>query len=209
MAMSPAPRTPTPAGRPSLARRALPAIVLTGASVTFLHALDRPAASAETAGDGGVVPSATPVGNGTPVTITLPTTLAPATTVAPVATAAPLPGADAPVTTAAPATTVPVTTAAPTAAVVCTTYDGPGVWTKWGTVQVEASIAPDGTICTIDAIQTPNDRRKSVAINERAVPILNANALAAQSTNFDGVSGATVTSNGYKSSLQALLDGLG
>lgn len=75
----------------------------------------------------------------------------------------------------------PGSTAAPAPhAIVCTTYDGPGVWTKWGTVQVEASIAPDGTICAVDAIQTPNDRRKSVAINDRAVPILDANTLAAQ-----------------------------
>ncbi len=171
-----------PPRRPSLARRALPAIVLTGASITFLHALDRPAASAQTSGDAGVIPSATPVGGATPVTITLPPSVTPA---------------------------APGSTAAPAAAIVCTTYDGPGVWTKWGTVQVEASIAPDGTICAVDAIQTPNDRRKSVAINDRAVPILDANALAAQGTDFDGVSGATVTSNGYKQSLQALLDGLG
>ena len=40
-------------------------------------------------------------------------------------------------------------------------------------------------------------------------PILDANALAAQGTNFDGVSGATVTSNGYKQSLQSAIDAAG
>lgn len=207
MAMSPVP----PPRRPSLARRALPAIVLTGASVTFLHALDRPAASAEASGDTGVIPSATPVDGATQVTITLPPSVTPAApaTTAPGPTAPAGDPSSAPTSAGPTSSAAPATTAAPAAAVVCTTYDGPGVWTKWGTVQVEASVAPDGTICAVDAIQTPNDRRRSVAINDRAVPILDANALTAQGTNFDGVSGATVTSNGYKQSLQALLDGLG
>ena len=73
-------------------------------------------------------------------------------------------------------------------------------------MQVQASVAPDGTICWADAIVTPDSKSKSVQINDRAVPVLDERAVAAQGTNFDGVSGATITSNGYKQSLQAILD---
>ena len=73
-------------------------------------------------------------------------------------------------------------------------------------MQVRASVAPDGTICWADAIVTPDSKSKSVQINNRAVPVLDERALTAQGTNFDGVSGATITSNGYKQSLQAILD---
>ena len=97
------------------------------------------------------------------------------------------------------ATTVPAT---PT----CTTYNGPTVSTKWGPVQVQASVAVDGTICWSDAIVTPDSKNKSVQINDRAVPVLNDRAVAAQGTAFDGVSGATITANAYKQSLQAIID---
>ena len=207
--------TPSPSARPSLARRALPAVVLTGASGLLLSALDRPGGSADAStidtADGGVtqvsvvtpVPSATTV----PATVaTVPETAAP-TTSGP-AVVLPVP-ADA-------ATTVPVTvppTAAPTTVAstvppvpTCTVLDGPTITTKWGPVQVEASITADGQLCTVDAIVTPSGHGKSVRINQRAVPVLDANAMAAQSTDFDGVSGATITSNAYKQSLQAIFD---
>ena len=163
---------------PSLARRALPALLLTGASGALLSALDRPGASVgATSGDA-----------------TTATTTATATTAATaVATTA--------VATTEVATTVPATP-------VCTTYDGPTVDTRWGPVQVEASVTADGQICSVDAFQTPSDHRKSVSINDRAVPVLDARAVDAQSTGFDGVSGATITSNAYKQSLQAILDGI-
>jgi uncharacterized protein with FMN-binding domain len=84
--------------------------------------------------------------------------------------------------------------------------DGATINTKWGPVQVEASVTSAGQICALDAIVTPSDHRKSVNINQRAVPILDQSALAAQSANFNGVSGATITSNAYKTSLQSILD---
>lgn len=205
--------------RPSLARRALPALVLTGASGLLLSALDRPGGSADastidTAGtaDGGVTvvsvvsapaAAATTVPP-TPVT-TLPETTLPAVVlpvpVDPATTAAPTTVATTVASTVPPA---PVTTAAAT----CTVLDGPTVSTKWGPVQVEAAVTADGQICTVDAIVTPSDHGKSVRINDRAVPVLNENAMAAQSTVFNGVSGATITSNAYKQSLQAILDSL-
>lgn len=202
---------PTP-NRPSLARRALPALVLTGASGLLLSALDRPGGSADAASstgsstDAGVAPTVSVVNAPTPVaatTVPAPETTAPETTapavvlpVDPGVTVAP---------TVAPTAPPPVASTVP-AAPVCTTVDGPTINTKWGPVQVEASITADGTICSVDAIVTPDSHGKSVRINQRAVPVLDANAMAAQSTTFQGVSGATITSNAYKQSLQAILD---
>ena len=45
-----------------------------------------------------------------------------------------------------------------------------------------------------------------IAINNRAVPILNREAVAAQSADIDMVSGATVTSRAYIQSLQSAID---
>ncbi len=88
--------------------------------------------------------------------------------------------------------------------------DGPIVDTRWGPVQVSASVSADGTlICTVNAPITPTDHRKSVRINDRAVPLLNDFAMFTQGAVFDSVSGATITSRAYKQSLQAILDGSG
>ena len=50
------------------------------------------------------------------------------------------------------------------------------------------------------------DDRKSVSINERALPTLIQEALTAQSADVDTVSGATYTSNSYRDSLQSAID---
>jgi uncharacterized protein with FMN-binding domain len=73
-------------------------------------------------------------------------------------------------------------------------------------VQVQATISASGRICSVDAIQSPNDRRMSIRINAQAVPMLDERALAAQSAQFHGVTGATVTTSGYRASLQSILD---
>jgi uncharacterized protein with FMN-binding domain len=77
--------------------------------------------------------------------------------------------------------------------------------TRWGPVQVQVRIA-GGKITDIKTLQVPNGNRRDVEINAYAVPRLRAEVLAAQSANIDAVSGATVTSDGYVSSLQAALD---
>jgi uncharacterized protein with FMN-binding domain len=168
---------------PSLARRALPALVLTGASGLLLTALDRPisaGSSSSTAAETDVVTSV--------VTAPVATTATTATTTAKTSTTV--------------ASTVPATP-------VCTTITGSTISTRWGPVQVEASVTATGEICSVDAIVTPDDHDKSVRINDRAVPVLNESAMAAQGTDFDGVSGATITSNAYQQSLQSILDSLG
>ena len=86
-----------------------------------------------------------------------------------------------------------------------TTYTGDAVETVWGTVQVEITVQ-DGTITSADAIQYPDENHHDQEINEYAVPALNAAVAEAQSADIDTISGATVTSDGYRESLQSALD---
>jgi uncharacterized protein with FMN-binding domain len=83
---------------------------------------------------------------------------------------------------------------------------GPVVNTRWGPVQVKATLRADGTVCEVTTLATPNSHRRSVQINNRATPILHDRVVSAGDTSFQSVSGATVTSNGYRASLQSILD---
>ena len=83
---------------------------------------------------------------------------------------------------------------------------GPAVQTRWGPVQVEALVSADGKVCDVQALQSPSGARRSIAINAEALPILHDRAVQS-GTAFDAVSGATITSEGYRSSLQAIVDG--
>lgn len=85
------------------------------------------------------------------------------------------------------------------------TYTGDAVETQWGTVQVEITVE-NGRITSSDAIQFPSENHKDQQINAYAVPVLNAEAVEAQSASIDAVSGATVTSDGYIASLQSAID---
>ena len=188
-ARPPYPGTPgLPPERPaSLARRLVPAVVILGAAGGLLVALDHPGGTADAA--------AGTDGSGLPVDgVTTPTTVAPAPTTPSTA------GSGGSRSTTS---TVPTT---PTCSGVTTDVTGSTVRTKYGPMQVQATLATDGTICGVTTLQTPANDRKSVSINQRAVPTLNQRALAAGGTDFSGVSGATYTSNAYKSSLQAILD---
>jgi uncharacterized protein with FMN-binding domain len=85
------------------------------------------------------------------------------------------------------------------------TVDGPVVSTRWGPVQVRVTIS-GGKLVDVAAVRVPAGNRRDEEINSRAVPILRQEALTAQSANIDFVSGATVTSDGYRQSLQGALD---
>ncbi len=87
------------------------------------------------------------------------------------------------------------------------TVTGDLVQTRWGPVQVEAAVAGDGTICDSQAVVYPDGDGESVAINSRALPIIE-RQVAQQGVEFDGVSGATYTTEGYRMSLQSILDQL-
>jgi uncharacterized protein with FMN-binding domain len=131
-------------------------------------------------------------------------TTAAATTAAPATTApstADSPAATTGATSATSATTAPTTPAAP--AVVA--FDGDVINTRYGPVQVQAQVS-SGSLVEVAVIQYPDNDRKSVRINERALPTLRTEALSAQSAQVDTVSGATYTSDGYATSLQSALD---
>ena len=63
----------------------------------------------------------------------------------------------------------------------------------------------DGQITDVTASTTAQDRR-SQGINTQAVPRLRTQVLTAQSAQVDTISGATLTSHSYLSSLQSALD---
>jgi len=86
--------------------------------------------------------------------------------------------------------------------------DGASEMTRYGVVQVRVVIT-DGAITDVTALQYPQSEREDIKINSRAVPLLRAQVLAAQSAKIDGVSGATFTSDGYVTSLQSALDAAG
>ena len=191
----------------SLGKRLLPAIALTASAAGLVVVLDRPPSGSAIDGRGGI--AANPDTSDTAAGVTpIPTpTTTPAATVAP---AVPVPSPSPSVVPPAVSSTTLPAAKQPAAAATCQgrTIDGPTVSTRWGPVQVEAVVSSSGQICDVDAIQSPNSHRRSVAINNNALPILHKQVMKAQSANINGVSGATVTSTGYVRSLQAILDGV-
>jgi FMN-binding domain len=82
---------------------------------------------------------------------------------------------------------------------------GPVVDTRWGPVQVSVVVA-DHKITGVKVPVYPNHKRRSVQINNRALPLLRQEVVANQSARIDNVSGATVTTIGYSGSLQQAID---
>jgi len=80
---------------------------------------------------------------------------------------------------------------------------GPVVGTEKGDVQVEVTFEGD-EISAVRMLKAPDHPQ-----TKNAVPKLIAQTLEAQSAEIDTVSGATITSDGYKESLQAALDAKG
>ncbi|WP_328878510.1 FMN-binding protein [Streptomyces sp. NBC_00299] len=83
------------------------------------------------------------------------------------------------------------------------TVDGSTVNTDKGPVQVQVTFDGD-EIASVKMLQQPKHPQTTAA-----VPKLIAETLEAQSTDIDTVSGATITSDGYKESLQAAIDAKG
>jgi len=77
--------------------------------------------------------------------------------------------------------------------------------TQWGPVQVQVRIA-NHRITDVKALVYPTGSGHDLSINSYALPLLRQEVLSAQSARIDGVSGATVTTGGYRESLQAALD---
>jgi uncharacterized protein with FMN-binding domain len=85
------------------------------------------------------------------------------------------------------------------------TYTGEAADTRWGPVQVQITVT-DGKITAAETTQVPDNNPRDQEINSYAVPVLNQEAVQAQSAQIDAVSGATVTSDGYIQSLQSAID---
>jgi uncharacterized protein with FMN-binding domain len=82
---------------------------------------------------------------------------------------------------------------------------GPAVPNRYGTVQVQVAMRA-GRIVDVRAVQLPDGDGTSQQISSYAAPQLKQQALQVQSANVDGVSGATYTSESYRTSLQAAID---
>ncbi|MFH8385906.1 FMN-binding protein [Kitasatospora sp. NPDC018058] len=82
---------------------------------------------------------------------------------------------------------------------------GDTVNTRYGPVQVQVTLA-GSRITTVDVVKYPTQDRRDREINSSALPMLNQEAISAQSAQIDVVSGATYTSDGYVRSLQSALD---
>ncbi|MFN8129517.1 MAG: FMN-binding protein [Candidatus Nanopelagicales bacterium] len=101
-----------------------------------------------------------------------------------------------------------VVTAGTNSAAESKTVTGSVAQTEWGPVQVQITVS-GSEITDVQVLQYPNENGKDQQINAYALPVLTDETLQAQSANIDMVSGATVTSNGYITSLQAALDEAG
>lgn len=179
----------------TFSRRVLPALTLIGASGVLLAALDRPSTGIDL---GAAPPIGTDAGTSAGVTTTIVGT---SPTVAPVIVD--------PVTGTPAATTPVVETTVPVAPAACSsTISGPTISTKFGPVQVQASVDGTGLVCASQGIQWPTADQKSVSINNQAIPLLDQWAVHTGNASFNSISGATYTSKAYKQSLQAIIDGV-
>ncbi|MFD3621616.1 FMN-binding protein [Streptomyces sp. NPDC058676] len=88
------------------------------------------------------------------------------------------------------------------------TLTGDSVQTRYGPVQVRATLK-NGKLTDVTAVTYPQENPRDQQINAYAVPQLTREALTAQSADIDTVSGATYTSEGYRQSLQSALDSAG
>ena len=114
---------------------------------------------------------------------------------------------------ASPATTAPsrgsTRSAAPSQPGGTRTATGPQVNYNWGVLSVTVTVS--GTRITKVGIAALDDggNPRSQFIDQQSIPILEQEALQAQSANIQGVSGASYTSAGFTQSLQAALQQLG
>lgn len=77
--------------------------------------------------------------------------------------------------------------------------------TPYGPVQVQITVRA-GRIVRANAIDYPQGSGRDQQINSYAIPQLDDETVRAQSAQIDTVSGATYTSDAYRTSLQSALD---
>lgn len=84
------------------------------------------------------------------------------------------------------------------------TYQGSIEDAYYGNVLVSTTIS-GGKISSVKFLQYPNTHAKSIDINQQAMPYLQQEAIQAQSSNVDVISGATLTSQAFSQSLATAL----
>lgn len=184
--------------KPSLARQVAPAAILTAAGVAFVSLLDNPTGTNFVSLDGVGEAAAATTTAPTPT----PTTIAPAPAVA--TTLAP-----SPLTTVVPSTVVPSSDAPvveSTGACDGAVVTSPTALFRWGGIQLQVNFTAANAICDVQVLQYPSDDRKSVSINQRALPVYNQEAVAANSAQISAMSGATDSWEAYTAALQAVID---
>jgi uncharacterized protein with FMN-binding domain len=125
-------------------------------------------------------------------------------TSAPSATVVPTTPAAAPPPTSSGVTVTPTPASKPGALYKDGSYTGSVADATWGYIQVKA-IVQNGKITDVQFLQYPDDRNRSVMINQYADPQLTSEAIQAQSANVDIVTGATDSSEAF---IQSLSDAL-
>lgn len=89
------------------------------------------------------------------------------------------------------------------------THTGTGeAMTQYGDVQLKVTVT-DGKITAVESLALPQNDPRSAEISSSAGPQLQQSALSKQDGTVDAVSGATFTSQGYATALQAALDQAG
>lgn len=177
-------------------RRGAVALLLTTAALALLLAFKTPSDPAPTAERGSGAAGA--IEGSTPSPVAAPPAAGDAAT-------SPAGAATTPIPEAAPTPTPTPATGGTGGTYRDGTLTGPAVETRWGTVQVQVTIA-GGVIVDVIALRMPDGDPHSAQLSQRAEPRLRTSALAAQSGTVDVVSGATYTSRAYERSLQAALD---
>lgn len=164
---------PRPAG--DTARRVAAVLILTGAAVVFASRFNAP------------------------VTVAPPTPTEPLERVA-------LPPLEDVGTTSAP-TVISTTSTSTTTTILLPdpvedgdVFEGPRIYTQWGWVKVEIRVL-EGVMVDVDMVMIPRNTKRSEALSLEYEPILREQALTRQTPDVDAITGATVISSGFKSSL--------
>jgi uncharacterized protein with FMN-binding domain len=89
------------------------------------------------------------------------------------------------------------------------TVDGPAVNYSYGVLSVSVTVSGRKIVKVGIASLNDDDEFRSEQIDQQAIPILEQQAMQAQSAKIQGVSGASYTSAGFQTSLQAALRSIG
>ena len=111
--------------------------------------------------------------------------------------------------TKTPGTKTPTTTPTPVAPpqnnLPSGVFAGNTINTRWGPVQVEITVK-DGVVTAAKALRFPSGDQRSLSISQQAIPYLVQQTLGVVSAaDVQGVSRASYTSDGWRSSLQSAL----